>query len=131
MCKIKEVFPRIYGIPFIVQYVNGYHMRRKFYDLKSWGEKKGVPIMAQRKQILTSIMRTQVRSLASLSGLRIRQCCELWYRSQVHLDLALLRLWCRPSAIAPIRPPSPGSAIYCGYGPKKSPPPQKSLGNLD
>ena len=25
-------------------------------------------------------MRTQVQSLASLSGLRIWSCCELWYR---------------------------------------------------
>ena len=28
-------------------------------------------------------MRTKVRSLALLSGLRIRCCCELWYRSQI------------------------------------------------
>ena len=34
-------------------------------------------------------MRTQVRSLASLSGLGIRCCRELW---------------CRPAATAPIRP---------------------------
>ena len=27
-------------------------------------------------------MRTQVRSLVLLSGLRIRDCCDLWYRSQ-------------------------------------------------
>ena len=30
-------------------------------------------------------MRTQVRSLASLSGLRIQGCCELWYKSQTWL----------------------------------------------
>ena len=30
-------------------------------------------------------MRMQVRSLASLSGLRIKCCHELWYRSQTHL----------------------------------------------
>ena len=30
-------------------------------------------------------MRTRVRSPASLSGLRIRHCCELWCRSQTHL----------------------------------------------
>ena len=34
-------------------------------------------------------MRLQVPSLASLSGLRIPRCCELW---------------CRPAATAPIRP---------------------------
>ena len=30
-------------------------------------------------------MRTQVRSLASLSGLRIQSCRELWYRLQMKL----------------------------------------------
>ena len=34
---------------------------------------------------LTGIMRMQVRSLASLSGLRIQCCSELWYRSQMWL----------------------------------------------
>ena len=27
----------------------------------------------------------RVQSLASLSGLRIQHCCELWYRSQMQL----------------------------------------------
>ena len=47
----------------------------------------GVPFVAQRKQIRLGTMRLQVRSLASLSGLRI-QCCrelELWCRSQMRL----------------------------------------------
>ena len=52
-------------------------------------EKWGVPIMVQRKQIRLGTMRLQVPSLASLSGLRIQHCCELW---------------CRPVAVAPIRP---------------------------
>ena len=30
-------------------------------------------------------MRTQVQSRASLNGLRIQRCCELWYRSQTRL----------------------------------------------
>ena len=30
-------------------------------------------------------MRTQVRSLASLSGLRIQCCCQLWCKSQTQL----------------------------------------------
>ena len=38
----------------------------------------GVPVMVQRKQIRLGTMRLQVQSLASLSGLRIRHCCELW-----------------------------------------------------
>ena len=38
----------------------------------------GVPIVAQWIMNLTSIMRLQVRSLALLSGLRIRCCCCGW-----------------------------------------------------
>ena len=40
-------------------------------------EALGVPIMAQQKQIRLGTMRLQVGSLASISGLRIRCCCEL------------------------------------------------------
>ena len=49
-------------------------------------------------------MRTQVRSPASLSGLRIWHCPELWSGSQTWFDPALLWLWYRPAAIAPIQP---------------------------
>ena len=41
---------------------------------------RGVPIMAQQKQIQLGTMRVQVPSLALLSGLRIRHCCEPWCR---------------------------------------------------
>ena len=41
-----------------------------------------VPVMAQRKQIQGGTMRLEIQSLASLSGLRIRGCCELWCRLQ-------------------------------------------------
>ena len=39
--------------------------------------------MAQGKQIQPGTMSLQVRSLASLSGLRIRHCRELWCRLQM------------------------------------------------
>ena len=42
--------------------------------------------------------------LASLRGLRIRHCCELWRRSPMWLDLAFLWLWLWPAAAAPIQP---------------------------
>ena len=45
--------------------------------------------MVQQKQIQLGTMRLRVRSLASLSGLRIQRCCELW---------------CRSATTAPIRP---------------------------
>ena len=48
-------------------------------------------------------MRTQVQSLASLRGLRIRHCCELWCRSQMRLGLD----------------PCLGTSICLGCGPKK------------
>ena len=45
----------------------------------------GVPVIAQQKWIRLGTMRMQVRSLASLSGLRIRCCHELWCRLQMQL----------------------------------------------
>ena len=48
-------------------------------------------------------MRMGVRSLALLSWLRIRHYQELWCRLQTCSDPALLWLWCRPAATAPIR----------------------------
>ena len=47
--------------------------------------REGVPTVAQQKQIRIVSMRMQVRSLASLSWLRIRCCCELWCRSHMRL----------------------------------------------
>ena len=43
-------------------------------------------------------MRTQVRSLVLLSGLRIRDCCDLWYRSQTQFGS------CVAVAVALIQP---------------------------
>ena len=42
--------------------------------------------VAQGKGIQLGTMRLPVRSLASISGLRIRRCPELWYRSQTWLE---------------------------------------------
>ena len=49
-------------------------------------------------------MRTQVRSLASLSGLRIQCCPELCCRSKTWLGSPWLWLQCSPAATAPIWP---------------------------
>ena len=49
-------------------------------------------------------MRLQVRSLASLSGLRIRHCRELWYRSQTQLRSRVAVALARPVATALIGP---------------------------
>ena len=47
--------------------------------------KLGVPIVAQWKPIQLGTMRFRVRSLASINGLRIWCCHELWCRSQTRL----------------------------------------------
>ena len=49
-------------------------------------------------------VRLRVWSLGSLSALRIWHCPELWFKLQIGLDLVLLWLWCKPAAVAPIRP---------------------------
>ena len=45
----------------------------------------GVPVIVQRKWIWLGTMRLWVGSLASLTGLRIWYCHELWYRLQTWL----------------------------------------------
>ena len=49
-------------------------------------------------------MRTWVRPLASLSGLRIWRCHELWCRSQTQLGSHVTVAVCRLAAAAPIGP---------------------------
>ena len=46
----------------------------------------------------------RVRSLASLSGLRIQCCLELWCRSKTWLGPSVAVAVCRPVAAAPIQP---------------------------
>ena len=58
--------------------------------------------MVQQKCIWQASMRTQVWSLASLSGLRIWRCHGCGVSCRCDLDLALL--WHRPAAITPIGP---------------------------
>ena len=64
----------------------------------------GVPILAHRKLIQLGTMRSRVRSMALLSGLRIQRCCELW---------------CRPAAAVPIRPLAWEPAYAAGVALKK------------
>ena len=49
-------------------------------------------------------MRTQLQSLASLSGLRIHVAVSSGVGHRCGSDLALQWLWYRPVAIAPIQP---------------------------
>ena len=49
-------------------------------------------------------MRMWVRLLASLGGLRIQCCMSYGVGCRCGTDLALLWLWCRPAAAAPVGP---------------------------
>ena len=60
--------------------------------------------MAQQKQIPLGTMRLPVPFLASLSGLRIRCCLCCGVGHRLGSDPALLWLWRRLAATAPIRP---------------------------
>ena len=74
----------------------------------------GVPIVAQWKQIQLVSMTMRVQSLASLSGLEIWHCRELWYRLQTRLRSCV--------AVAVVQAGScisPKTSICHGYGPKK------------
>ena len=64
----------------------------------------GVPVVVQRKRIRLGTVRLQVQSLALLSGVRIRHCCELCVGCRCGSDPELLWLWCRPAATALIGP---------------------------
>ena len=73
--------------------------------------------MAQWKQIQLGTMRLQVRSLASLSGLRIWLCHELWCRSQTKLGFGVAVA--AVSSCSSHSTLSLGISIYFGCGPKK------------
>ena len=59
--------------------------------------------------------------MASLSGLRIHCCCELWLQvADAAWIPQLLWLWCRPVATALTRPPRLGFSICCQSALKKT-----------
>ena len=62
----------------------------------------GVPTVAPRKRIQLVSMRMQVRSLTSMSGLRIWLCRELWCRLQMWLRPHVAGLWLWLAAATPI-----------------------------
>ena len=77
--------------------------------------------MAQWKQIWLGTMKLQVWSLASLSGLRIQHCHELWCRSQIRLssDVAAV-VGCGVGCQLQLQlDPSLGTSIYCACAPEK------------
>ena len=70
----------------ILPYSTGSHIQSLGIDGKEYKKKNvAVPVVGQWKQIRLGTMRLQVQSLASLSGLKIRHCRELWCRSKTRL----------------------------------------------
>ena len=65
-------------------------------------------------------VRTRVRSTASLSGLKIRHCRELWRRSQMRLGSDVAEVAAKASIYSSYSTPSLGTAICCRCGPKKT-----------
>ena len=61
----------------------------------------------------------QVQSLGSLSGLHIWHCMSCGVGHRHGLDLALLGLWCRLAAAAPIQPLAWELSYAMGAGLKK------------
>ena len=75
--------------------------------------------MAQWKRTRLVSMRMQVQSLASLSGLRNRCCCELWCRSQMWLGSGTAMAVVEAGSWSSDSTPSLGSSICHGCGSKK------------
>ena len=64
-------------------------------------------------------MKMQVQSLASLSGLRIRSCYELWCRSQTWLGSQVTVAMAQAYSYSSDSTPSLGTSICFECGPKK------------
>ena len=76
----------------------------------------GIPVVAQRKRILLRTMRS---SLASLRGLRIWHCCELWCRSQMRLGCCIAVAMAQAGGYNSDWTPSLGTSMCCRCSPKK------------
>ena len=94
---------------------HGLHLHFKGLEPSCQSLKKfislGVPVVAQWKRIRLGPMRWRVRSLASLRGLRIRRAVSCGVGRRCGSDPALLWLWHRLAAIAPVRPLALGTSI--------------------
>ena len=98
----------------------------KELNLGLWGDAEltcfRVPVMAQWKQIWLVSMRTQVRSLALLSGLNIWCCHELWcrWKTQLGSDMAVAVAVAYTRGYSSNMTPSLRTSICRRYGPKKT-----------
>ena len=98
------------------------YLNRKLYVcLPSYWRKLDlrIPVVVQQKRIQLGIMRFRVRSLASLSGLRIQRCRELWCRSQMWLGSGFAVAMVQAGSCSSNEIPSLGTSICCRCGPEK------------
>ena len=72
-------------------------------------------------------MRLWIRSLALLSGLRIRSCCELWCRSQTWLGCGIAVALVEAGSYSFDLTPSLGTSTCRKCSPKKTPPKNSAL----
>ena len=75
--------------------------------------------MAQWKGIRIGTMRLRVQFLASLSGLRIQHCCELWCRPQIQLRSRIVLDVAQASSCSSNCTPNLGTSVCCGVALKK------------
>ena len=79
----------------------------------------GVPVVVQWLTNPTRNHEVAVRSLASLSGLRIRHCHALWCRSQTRLGSGVAVAVVEAGSYSSDWTPSLGTSICRGCSPKK------------
>ena len=80
----------------------------------------GVPVLVPQKRIRLRTMRWRVRSLASLSGLRIRRCRELWCRWQKRFGSRVAVAVVEAGGYSSDSTPSLGTSMCPECGPKKT-----------
>ena len=85
----------------------------------------GLPIVVWLKWIQLGIMRLQVRSLASLSWLRIQRCRELWCRLQTQLGSHVAVAVAKASSYSSDSTPSLETSICHGCTALKQQKPEK------
>ena len=87
---------------------------------KTENQGQGVPTVVQQKQIRLGSVRMQVWSLASLRGLRIQRCHELWCRLQIQLGSAVAVAVVETGIYSSDLTPSLGISMCHKCGPKKT-----------
>ena len=102
-----------YYIVGIMQYVAFSYWLLSLRIMHFRKKKSGVPIVAQWKWICRASMRTQVQHLASLRGLRIRHCHELWCKLQMRLGSGVAVAVLEAGSWSSDSTPSLGTSMCC------------------